>query len=523
MYWVFSKSHEQIALLKETSGECITSTLSDGDKELVFNYPKNGRYWQQIECEGYVRTEADEYVIKDIESGETSDKYTCKLNLEELEGKTFPDGFESVFATFEECMTQALSGTGWHVVRCDVKKRRTIRRDAGASAMDVISQCISTYKIEIEYDTIGKMISVYERRGADRGRYFMESLNLRSLAIGKNTYDFYTELVPIGKDGLTIESVNNGRKYITNYTYCSKKKRTTWIDRRYTDPNSLLEDAVYKLEEMARPYTTYEADVTDLAHQNDVYKNILDYGLGDMMVIVSKSAQVREKQRIVKMVEYPRNPERNTCELSSARKSFVEIQQQDTDELTDAISGVSDVAAEESNEFATHLFETLSDDVDALRLQTEALARRVDNMNTDEQIGEINDTLQSISESLSNLATVAAGHESRLAAIEETYSATLETVSQQQEAITEISSGIQKIRQSIQTISGSVETIGTTLENQAEEITAIKTTQTEQTAAITSIGTTLSAQAATIQEIQERINALHSEEPNAALDGGGEE
>lgn len=476
MFWLYSKDHKKIALLKGTSGECITSTLSDGDKELVFSYPKSGQFWPQIECEGYVRTATDEYVVKDVESGDTTDKFTCKLNLEELEGATFPDGFESVFATFEQCMTQALSGTGWHVSHCDVKKRRTIRKDPGASAVDVISQCISTYKIEIVYDTIDKTISAYEQRGVDRGRYFMESLNLRKLAVGKNTYDFFTELVPIGKDGLTVESVNGGKKYISNYTYCEKKKRTTWIDRRYTDANSLLEDAILKLAEMARPYTTYEADVTDLASQSEVYKNILDYGLGDMMVIVSKTERVREKQRIVKMTEYPRSPEKNTCELSSTRKTYAELQQEDNESLTDAISGATDTVAEESNEYATRLFETLSDDVDAVRAKTEELADKIAGMKTDEQIEEINGTLETvnqslttINQSLANLAKVAEKHEERLEVVEEV----IETVQPLPNAMQQMQENILQIRQTVVEISGTVTSVKSTVELQAEQIAAI--------------------------------------------------
>ena len=184
MLWLYSKEHERIALLKRASDVHIISTLSDGDKELVFDYRKDEKHRQDIECEGYILTKTDEYVIKDIESGDTSDTVTAKLNLEELEGKTFPEGFKTTFSTFEQCMEIALEGTGWTFKECNVQKRRTIKRDEGANVIDVIKQCISTYKIEIVYDTINKTISAYDRIGSDRGRYIMETLNLRRLAVG---------------------------------------------------------------------------------------------------------------------------------------------------------------------------------------------------------------------------------------------------------------------------------------------------------------------------------------------------
>lgn len=470
MYWLYTKEHERVALLKGTSEEKIVSTLSSGDKELSFKYRKDGKHWSQIECEGYIRTPDDEYVIKDVESGTTSDTYTCTLNLEELEGKTFEDGFESVFKTFVQCMEIVLEGTGWTVAYCDVSKRRTIRKDAGADALSIISQCISTYKIEVRYDTINKTISAYEHIGSDRGRYFMESLNLRALTVGKNTYDFFTELVPIGKDGLTVESVNDGKKYISNYTYCTKRKRTTWIDRRYTDASSLLEDATYKLDEMARPYTTYEADVTDLAKQSKVYRDVLDYSLGDTLTLVSKTEQVREKQRIVKMTEYPRNPEKNTCELSSTRKTFAEIQKQETEEVTDAVSESTGVASEDAKRYADDLFETLSDDVEEVRKSTQELADKISGMNTDQQIKQINANIKSLTESVQNLTQVSSDHENRLKGTEEV----IDTVKAQTETVQQMQQDVVKIRQSVISLSESVRSVKRTVETQSQQIQEIK-------------------------------------------------
>lgn len=489
MLWLYSKEHERIALLKRASDVHIISTLSDGDKELVFDYRKDGRYRQDIECEGYILTQTDEYVIKDIESGDTSDTVTAKLNLEELEGKTFPEGFKTTFFTFIQCMEVALEGTGWTVKECNVLKRRTVKRDEGANVIDVIKQCISTYKIEIVYDTINKTISAYERIGSDRGRYIMETLNLRKLSVGKNTYDFCTQLYPIGKDGLTIESVNGGKKYVENFTYCSKKKMKTWIDRRYTDPSSLMEDAVYKLEELAKPYATYEADVTDLAKQSEVYKNILDYTLGDTLTLVSKTEAVKEKQRIVKMTEYPKNPEKNTCELSSTRKAFADLQQEETEELYDAIGDTAEVAGEQGNDYADNLFETLSDDVEDVRKAVQALDTKISGMNTDAQIEEINGNIQQLTASVQALVTICEGHEERMKTVEKVIGEVQEQaagVQEMKDAVTAMQQSVAQIRQTVIETSQSVSDLKETARDQGEKII----------------------------EISEKINALHPvEEP----------
>lgn len=494
MLWLYSKEHERIALLKRASDVHIISTLSDGDKELVFDYRKDGRHRQDIECEGYILTKTDEYVIKDIESGDTSDTVTAKLNLEELEGKTFPEGFKTTFYTFVQCMEVALEGTGWTVKECNVLKRRTIKRDEGANVIDVIKQCISTYKIEIVYDTINKTISAYEHIGSDRGRYIMETLNLRKLTVGKNTYDFCTQLYPIGKDGLTIESVNGGKKYIENFTYCSKKKMKTWIDRRYTDPSSLLEDAEYKLEEMAKPYATYEADVTDLAKQSEVYKDILDYTLGDTLTLVSKTEKVKEKQRIVKMTEYPKNPEKNTCELSSTRKTFADIQKEDTEELSEAVSDVTESAEEQSNKYANQLFETLSDDVEAVRVAVVKLEEKVNGMNTDAQITEINKNIESMTESMSSLTKTVSGQEERLKAVE----GIADTVKTQSEDITTLKTDMQQVKQ---------------------DIVDIRAAVVDATKSVSEIKEAVSQQGRQLEEISKKIDELHPSETNTGEEG----
>ena len=78
--------------------------------------------------------------------------------------------------------------------------------------------------------------------------------------------------------------------------------------------------------EMSKPYKVFAADVVDLAKQNPDYKDILDYGIGDTVRMVSKKTHTREKQRIVKITEYPENPKKNKVELSNTTKTFAEVQ-----------------------------------------------------------------------------------------------------------------------------------------------------------------------------------------------------
>ncbi len=335
---IYDDKKKRIGTIIGFKNRQITKTLNSGDKELTFEYPANGSMLDLLKEEYYIQTKEDEFVIKAVEAGEQYNKYTATLNVEELEGQSFPYGFASQEQTIKACLSFAFDGTGWTVGTCTVTKRRTIDIEEATTAWDVLQSCLSTYRCECEIDTLQKRINIYAQIGCDRGCYFVEGLNLRKLTATSDTYEFYTRIIPIGKDGITIEWLH-GKEYLENYQYSSKVKTYTWKDERYTNTTSLMEDAEAKLEELSKPYKVYAADVVDLAKANLEYKNILDFGIGDTVMMVSKHPRMREKQRIVKIVEYPETPEKNTVELSNTTKTFAEVQKAETElAKTEAVS-----------------------------------------------------------------------------------------------------------------------------------------------------------------------------------------
>ena len=334
---IFDDEKRRICTLTGYKDRKIVETLASGDKEMTFQYPANGRYVEQLKEEYYIKTKEDIYVIRAIKSGEQYNEYTAQLNVEELEAQAFPYGFASKEQTIRACLEFAFNGTGWTVGKCTITKKRTIDRDDIVTAWEILQDCLNTYRCECKIDTINKIVNIYEQIGEDRGRYFIEGLNLKKLTINSDTYDFYTQLMPLGKDNISIEWL--GKSYIENYKYSKKKKLYVWKDERYTNTTSLLEDGTAKLEEMAKPYIAYEADIIDLASQNKKYSNVLDFKIGDTVMMVSKKKKTRLKQRIVKITKYPEQPKKNTIELSNTTKTFAQVQAEAEDQLkTEAIS-----------------------------------------------------------------------------------------------------------------------------------------------------------------------------------------
>ena len=299
----------------------IQSDLETGDQTLYFSIPANVS--EDIMLEMYLRTEKQEYVIKEVNDDNTSGMrdIVAKLNLEDLTGKAW-DRFDSTEQPLSSCLALALAGTGWTVGVCEITKKRTVRM-TDCNSKEIIEQCLSTYACEVIYDTLEKTVNLYEEIGEDRGAYFSEQINMKQLARQNNSYDFYTMIIPVGKDGLTIESVNKGKAYLENHQYSNKTLVYRWKDERYTVAESLMEDAKRKLEELSKPRKSFGADVIDLAKISEEY-DLLDYQLGDTVTILSKTLDTKEKQRIVSLDEYPEEPYRNSCEIANRILSFEE-------------------------------------------------------------------------------------------------------------------------------------------------------------------------------------------------------
>lgn len=337
MLRILDKNKVPVKGLRKYSDLCIENSIELDDKTLTFSVPyRNVR--SAIVVEGYIETKEDRFVVKEIEkSSEGTANITAQLDLESLEGKPFRT-FRSEEQTIKAALQLAFAGTGWTVGECSVSKKRTLSM-ANVSALDVLKQALKTYRAEIKIDSKKQSIDIYPEIGSDKGVYFSNQLNLRKLTVQYSTYDFYTEIEPYGKDGLTIETVNSGKIYLENHQYSSKKKRCIWKDERYTIADSLKEDAEAKLADMSKPYVSYGADIVDLSRNSQKY-SVLQYETGDTVTLIDHVTGEKEKQRIVSTKSYPDAPEKNSCTLANKVLAFDELAQkyEDTADTVDNIT-----------------------------------------------------------------------------------------------------------------------------------------------------------------------------------------
>ena len=324
MLKLYNKEHVAISTLTNLKDFKIEYVLS-GEDLLEFSLSRYDDNISILEEEYYIKTKDNEYVIKSIDPNDNFKRFTCNINIEDLVGKAIYS-FDTSNNNINDTIRLAISGTGWILADNNITKRRTIKLK-NTNALNVLREVRKVFRVDFRFDSINKIIYVYEQFGEDRGVYFTDELNLISLDIPSDSYDYVTRLYPIGKDGLIIESINNGKNYIENFQYSNKVLELIWEDNRYTDINSLKEDAEAKLEELSKPKRNYNVQVYDLAKNNSEF-SFLDFFLGDTITIISNLEKYRDKQRIVKYIQYPEEPSKNTCELGNTKLTFEDLQKE---------------------------------------------------------------------------------------------------------------------------------------------------------------------------------------------------
>lgn len=330
MLKIYNKLHTAVGHLSDYKDLKVESTVADGDKTLSFTLLNKDF---DLQCEYYIRTETDEYIVKEIDS-DSDGNFTvvAALNLEELEQEQFQTFVLSTEVTIATAASTAIQWTGYTVATSDVTKLRK----AGmvmCNARQVITNLCIAFMCEPVYDTINKTISFYQYRGSDRGAYLMSGLNLKKLSKKQSTYDFFTRIIPIGANGLTIEEVNSGRNYLENFQYASKILTYIWKDENYTDATALKEDAELYLNDLSKPAVSYSVDLLDLAKQSGGQYDVLAFGLGDNVTLIDSTTGTREKQRIKKLTEYPEEWWRNTAEIGNTTLTFEEMQSKYNDAM----------------------------------------------------------------------------------------------------------------------------------------------------------------------------------------------
>ena len=320
---IYNTEHESMGVVQAEKDARIESELYTGEKKLYFAIHQTRG---NIPHEYYVQTDKDEFVVKEnSQSSEGWRDITAVLNTEAIEGRIWKD-FTAENCTAKEMADYALTDTGWTCISNIPESRIRSVSLKKVTAYAVVQKIMEAFTCEIKFDTLNKVVYLMDKIGADRGSYFIKGINLSELKDSGDSYDYATRIIPIGANGIGIEEANHGVPYLENHQYSSKVKTVIWEDSNYKDAHALKEDAEKKLEEISKPRRTVQAKIIDIARMNPEY-SALAFEIGDTVTVIDQDTGTKEKQRIVKTVQYLEEPEKNSCELSNTALSFAEMQQ----------------------------------------------------------------------------------------------------------------------------------------------------------------------------------------------------
>ena len=313
MIKVYDSDYKFLKLLPSCRNIYTTETLSTGLKTLCFQVPCQDMFLDIIQEENYVETADYSYVIKELilEDNDFMTVY-CSPNIEQLTGKLFP-AFDVLEQSLPQAYTYCLSLGDWTLDYRSIKLDVVTYQLPRVSGYEMIEMLATENEQDLWFDTKNKTLRVYDRMGSEFGAFYSNELRLKRLTKQSSTYDYFTVLHPIGKNGLTIGIINNNRNFLEDFTYTNKYIERFMIDEDIAVPELLKAKAEKYLAENCMPKASYKLQLSELGKE---------VGLGDTIQLVDKLKRIKQKQRVVKIVRYPQEPERDNIEISNLQADF---------------------------------------------------------------------------------------------------------------------------------------------------------------------------------------------------------
>lgn len=297
--------------------------LASGYDEVIFHVNIRDPIYQYVREEAIIRDrDQNEYIIKQIDAGNTTAKVVAQVNLDAWKSQLYMD-YSNNSATVTQTV-QSVLPSGWSIWDYSgVTKRRTIPEDDTAdynvTALEVLEACTSVYEVRFRFDVANKKISIINPKSyVSAGAFATRDLNLKALNYKGKSDTLVTRLYAEGADGLTFASINDGKAYVENRTYVNKIICGFWKDERYTNAQSLLEDAQAKVDELSRPSQSYDCDVLDLANTNPEMYGFEDFSLFEVVTLIDDAREERADYQVVERWTYPYYPVKNKVILSEA-------------------------------------------------------------------------------------------------------------------------------------------------------------------------------------------------------------
>jgi len=285
---VFNINDQRVAFLAPQSDGVKNARLSrqkNGSVTLKFILPRTSDKWEYITGLHKVKVNGHEFWISGTEEErDQQGKLLSNVQCEETWVRDLGEqrinylSVEILSSTAENALDTLLDGSGWLVGLVTVTGIHDLESEKQSLLWNL-------WKVQelwggvLVFDSINKTVSLLDDAdwGQDNGVQIRYGKNQKSIR-RKVVYDIVTRLVPLGKDGLTIASVNNGLLYIDNFQYTNKVWEDIWENQEYDDPADLKAAAEKYLAKISRPQVTYTINLVDLSSKEGYEIEAFDNG-----------------------------------------------------------------------------------------------------------------------------------------------------------------------------------------------------------------------------------------------------
>lgn len=314
--------------------------MEDGRDELHFTVQVTDPAYAMIQEETRIieTTENQTYIVKTIDAGSKVADIGCQLDLDIWRATMYLD-YKSGSKTAHAIINAVRPGLRWIVQGAETDtKKRSIEMD-GPTALDIILDVEDLFGYRVRFDNHERVATIIIPENIRQSNaYVIDNVNLRKANFKGKSTDLYTRLYPVGKDGLRIGSVNGGKDYVENQTYTNETISKVWVDERYTDAQSLKEDAQARVDEACKPVRSWELDVADLHKLDARTWQDLEMSMFDKILLVDPHRKQRHIVQIRQQRIYPHHPERNKIYVSTIAGSAQQTIKAVARQLADANS-----------------------------------------------------------------------------------------------------------------------------------------------------------------------------------------
>ena len=331
---IFNANNTDAVALKNPDN-LYRETESGGSIKLCFDISPKDEQYKLIAEE--IKLEYDNifYTIKKINERKTVSSIEAVIDLDDFKKQAYYDYYKTEYL-LSDLLDDCLSGTGWvHKDSTLISRKHTVELK-NCNTLDIINEASKLWGCQFSFDNKNKVITAIDTEiKQPTGVFFTDELNLLSVGFKGDSSSFITRLKCRGKKDendnyLTFADINDGKDYVENYDYSDKVITGIWVDERYTDKQSLKDDAIEKLKTLAIPVRSYECTIADLAKIDPKYNNFA-VALYDIVTLIDRERKTRVNHRIVKLREYDKTPLKNVITLNSVTHTITgNIKQLDT-------------------------------------------------------------------------------------------------------------------------------------------------------------------------------------------------